>query len=182
MLYPVNRIKIVISGSDEIIETFIQHWDSFSYNNLRRRDNTFHRSNFERNNETMVLSVYARDSISLCVFETLVKKFYQLNFKFYAKRVNPKNRHALLYQNGKKIRHFHEYSERINLNENNHIEIVYVADHVNKKLKILEKQIHEGYGYYDKTFNIVYENHYLDYVEEVKQDDKQCLDNYKIWF
>ena len=86
--------------------------------------------------------------------------------------------HVLLYQNGTKIKHIEKYAEK-KIVKNGHIKIVYRADRVNKKLKILEKHIHEGYGRYDKNkdFYIVYENYYLDYVEEVKQDDKQCLDN-----
>ena len=60
--------------------------------------------------------------------------------------------------------------------------IIFRADHVNKILQILEKNIHDGDKFYDKSFNIIYENYYVIYIEEAKENQKRDINAYKIWF
>jgi hypothetical protein len=172
MLYPAHSIKIIITGSDDDLDACLQYLYSFSYNYLKVQ-NTFPEITWERSSETLDAFIYSRNEIALCVFDTLATRFHQLIFKIYARRHAYSDKHILLYQNGIKIRHFNEYSEKIETNENDYILTFYRADHVNKKIEILEKNICEGNGYSRKDFLIVCENSFVDYVENnFMQPDK----------
>jgi hypothetical protein len=173
MIFPVDEIKIKITGTDEELDALLQYWHAFSYNHLKVQD-TYPRTEIERNSGTMELYVSASYSIPLCAFESLVIKFNRLNFKFYAILGYSRYNHILRYQNGKKTQHYEKYDKRTEINENDYIKAYYLADHVNNKLKILEEYISEGNGYSNKVFNIVYENYKVDYVDVEKYEEKPC--------
>jgi hypothetical protein len=187
-MFYADCIRIKISGSDECLNAFSDNWWTWSNKNLRIY-NTMPEIRLESGSEILNIYIYYSypDLVSLGIFDILAKKFHQLNFVLNADELSADNediidKHVLVYQNGEKIKHFQKYVEFNRINKKGLKEIIYRADHVNKKLQILEEYIHDGDGFTDKSFNIVYENYFVPYIEEAEENQKTDKNAYKIWF
>ena len=183
MSYPAEWIRIKIFGSNRNLNAFLDNWWTWSNKNLSCY-NRMPQIRIESGYENLALYIYYSypDLISLDIFDILPKKFHQLNFVLHADNEDIIDKHILFYQNGEKIKHLQKYAEYNCINKKGSKEIIYEADHVNKKLQILEEDIRDGNGVYDKSFNIIYENYYVTYPDEVKQTHKRDINAYKIWF
>jgi hypothetical protein len=171
MSYWVDWIRIKIFGSHEYLNAFLDYWWTWSNKNLRC-PNTRPTIRLESKSEFLVIDIDSiwPDYFSLGIFDILPKKFHRLNFVLDAGIEDIGDEHVLFYQNGEKIIHFQKYVEINGINKNGSKELIDEADHVNKKLQILEERIHDGDGVYDKSFTRVYENCSVTYQRRVFSD------------
>lgn len=176
MLHPVNRIIIKISGSNEDLNSFLNYLSRWSYSYFHKAAIS---SEFENNNEILCIDINLPfpDLVSLCIFDIVAKNFLQLNFILIGYNYNtgfPTHWHILLYENGKKAKHLNRYEEIINMGNSISKKIYYRADHVNRRLKIIEEYIYDDSRYCEKVFHICYENYYVNYPEKNELSKKKA--------
>lgn len=182
MQYLVDNIILTSDIQELDADEFIQYWYKFSGKNLKY-GNDFAQGFIETNNENIRITVSSDFNIDLNIFNQLSYEYNQFDFTIKSEKPYPEmNNHIVQYHNGIKTAHLNRYTEKLEVDDSTVNFFTYTCDHINKRRRLDKQKVRIRKNNYRKINIIVYDEYYVDYIENNIDKNYQIKDPYKLWF